>query len=118
MAKPKLKTTNKKKASAKTKTAKASAKTGKVAATKTTAKSKTKAAAKVEESPRYLVLVFCGRQYQSLITTLATDSVKEADQEAKFLVSNSVSEKGDKVDVAVFNTSFPWDDKKGWKFYS
>jgi hypothetical protein len=118
MAKPKLKTT-KKTAPAKTKTVKAPAKKSKAAAPKASAKSKTKtkAAAKVE-APRYLVLVFCGRQYQSLITTLATDSVKEAEQEAKFLVSNSVSEKGDKVDVAVFNTSYPWDDKKGWKFYS
>jgi hypothetical protein len=69
------------------------------------------------DTPRYLVLVFCGRNYQSLITTLATSDKKEAHSEATFLVNNSVSDKGDKVDVAVFNTSFPWDDKKGWKFF-
>lgn len=70
-----------------------------------------------KDTPRYLVLVFCGRNYQSLITTLATSDRKEAYSEATFLVNNSVSDKGDKVDVAVFNTAFPWDDKKGWKFF-
>jgi hypothetical protein len=116
------KTTKTKKTKAKSVTTKsvkaASPKAKRTASTakKSSKKASSKAAAQ-NETPRYLVLVFCGRNYQSLITTLATSDRKEAYSEATFLVNNSVSDKGDKVDVAVFNTAFPWDDKKGWKFF-
>jgi hypothetical protein len=112
------KTTKTKKTKAKSVTTKA-VKTARPKAKRAAApakKSASKGAAQAE-TPRYLVLVFCGRNYQSLITTLATSDRKEAYSEATFLVNNSVSDKGDKVDVAVFNTTFPWDDKKGWKFF-
>jgi hypothetical protein len=86
-----------------------------------TSKSKTKAKAKVtkptKKSTDYLVLIFCGRSYKSVITTLVTTDKKEAHAEAKWLVSRAVSEKGDKVDVAVFNSDYSWDDNKGWEFF-
>jgi predicted transcriptional regulator len=86
-----------------------------------TSKAKTKAKAKVTKSIKkpkdYLVLVFCGRSYKSVITTLVTTDKKEAHAEAKWLVSRAVSEKGDKIDVAVFNSAYSWDDKKGWEFF-
>jgi hypothetical protein len=65
----------------------------------------------------YLVLVFCGRSYSSVITTLVTTDKKEAQTEAKWLASRTVSEKGDKVDIAVFNSAYSWDDEKGWEFF-
>lgn len=84
-------------------------------------KAKTKATAKVtkptKELTDYLVLIFCGRSYQSVINTLVTTDKKEAHAEAKWLVSRKVCRKGDKVDVAVFNSDYSWDDKKGWKFF-
>ncbi len=86
-----------------------------------TSKSKTKAKAKVTKSTKkptdYLVLIFCGRSYKSVITALVTTDKKEAHAEAQWLVSRAVSEKGDKVDVAVFNSDYSWDDKKGWEFF-
>lgn len=85
------------------------------------AKTKAKAKAKVTKSTTkaadYLVLIFCGRSYKSVITTLVTTDKKEAHAEAKWLVSRAVSEKGDKIDVAVFNSAYSWDDKKGWEFF-
>ena len=84
-------------------------------------KAKTKSKAKTTKSTKkptdYLVLVFCGRSYKSVITTLVTTDKKEAQAEAKWLVSRAVSEKGDKVDVAVFNSDYSWDDNKGWEFF-
>lgn len=88
----------------------------KVAAPVSRAKSKSKA--KVTKKPSdYLVLVFCGRKYSSVITTLVTKDKKEAQTEAKWLASRTVSEKGDKVDIAVFNSAHSWDDEKGWEFF-
>lgn len=85
-------------------------------------KSKTKTKAKVTKAAKkptdYLVLIFCGRRYKSVITALVTTDKKEAHAEAKWLVSRAVSEKGDKVDVAVFNADYSWDDKHGWEFFS
>jgi len=82
---------------------------------------KTKAKAKVAKPTKkptdYLVLIFCGRSYKSVITTLVTTDKKEAHAEAKWLASRAVSEKGDTVDVAVFNSAYSWDDEKGWKFF-
>lgn len=84
-------------------------------------KAKTKAKAKATKSTKkptdYLVLVFCGRSYKSVITTLVTTDRKEAHAEAKWLISRAVSEKGDKIDVAVFNSDYSWDDNKGWEFF-
>jgi hypothetical protein len=84
-------------------------------------KAKTKAKAKVTKPSKnpadYLVMIFCGRRYKSVITTLVTTSKKEAQAEAQWLVSRSVSEKGDKIDVAVFNSAYSWDDQKGWEFF-
>lgn len=83
--------------------------------TQTKAKSKgTKASKKPDD---YLVLIFCGRRYKSVITALVTTERKEAHAEAKWLASRAVSEKGDTVDVAVFNSAYSWDDEKGWKFF-
>jgi hypothetical protein len=86
-----------------------------------TSKAKTKAKTKVTKSTAkpadYLVLIFCGRSYKSVITTLVTTDKKEAQAEAKWLVSRAVSEKGDKIDVAVFNSAYSWDDQKGWEFF-
>jgi len=83
------------------------------------AKTQTKAKSpKTTKKPAdYLVLIFCGRSYKSVITTLVTTDKKEAHAEAKWLVSRAVSEKGDKVDVAVFNSDYSWDDNKGWEFF-
>jgi hypothetical protein len=84
-------------------------------------KAKSKAKAKVTKPAKmpsdYLVLVFCGRSYSSVITTLVTTDKKEAQTEAKWLASRTVSEKGDKVDIAVFNSAYSWDDEKGWEFF-
>jgi hypothetical protein len=109
---------------------KAKAPTTKKKATKTktkrqvaapTSRAKTKAKAKVTKPTKnpadYLVMIFCGRRYKSVITTLVTTDKKEAQAEAKWLVSRSVSEKGDKIDVAVFNSAYSWDDQKGWEFF-
>jgi hypothetical protein len=86
-----------------------------------TSRTKTKGKSKVTKSSKkpedYLVLIFCGRSYKSVITTLVTTDKKEAHAEAKWLASRAVSEKGDKVDVAVFNSAYSWDDEKGWKFF-
>jgi hypothetical protein len=86
-----------------------------------TSKAKTKAKAKVMKRATkpadYLVLIFCGRSYKSVITTLVTTDKKKAHAEAKWLVSRAVSEKGDKVDVAVFNSAYSWDDQEGWEFF-
>ena len=86
-----------------------------------TSKTKTKAKIKVTKASKkpedYLVLIFCGRSYKSVITTLVTTDKKEAHAEAKWLASRAVSEKGDTVDVAVFNSAYSWDDEKGWKFF-
>jgi len=86
-----------------------------------TSKANTKAKSKVTKSSKkpedYLVLIFCGRSYKSVITTLVTTDKKEAHAEAKWLASRAVSEKGDTVDVAVFNSAYSWDDEKGWKFF-
>ena len=91
----------------------------KAAAPISKAKSKTKAkVTKPAKMPSdYLVLVFCGRSYSSVITTLVTTDKKEAQTEAKWLASRTVSEKGDKVDIAVFNSAYSWDDEKGWEFF-
>jgi hypothetical protein len=84
-------------------------------------RAKTKAKAKGPKPTKnpadYLVMIFCGRSYKSVITTLVTTDKKEAHSEAKWLVSRVVSEKGDKVDVAVFNSAYSWDDQKGWQFF-
>jgi hypothetical protein len=86
-------------------------------ASKAKTTSKAKATKSTKKSTDYLVLVFCGRSYKSVITTLVTTDKKEAHAEAKWLVSRAVSEKGDKVDVAVFNSDYSWDDNKGWEFF-
>ncbi len=54
---------------------------------------------------------------QSVITALVTTERKEAHAEAKWLASRAVSEKGDTVDVAVFNSAYSCDGEKGWKFF-
>jgi hypothetical protein len=86
-----------------------------------TSRTKTKAKAKVTKRATkpadYLVLIFCGRSYKSVITTLVTTDKKKAHAEATWLVSRAVSEKGDKVDVAVFNSAYSWDDQEGWEFF-
>jgi hypothetical protein len=96
--------------------------TKRVAASSSRTKTKAKAKAKVAKSAKkptdYLVLIFCGRSYKSVITALVTTVKKEAHAEAKWLVSRAISEKGDKVDVAVFNSDYSWDDQKGWEFFS
>ena len=85
-------------------------------------RAKTKAKAKVAKSAKkptdYLVLIFCGRRYKSVITALVTTVKKEAHAEAKWLASRAISEKGDKVDIAVFNADYSWDDQQGWEFFS
>lgn len=87
------------------------------AASTSKAKTKAKATKSTAKPADYLVLIFCGRSYKSVITTLVTTDKKEAHAEAKWLVSRAVSEKGDKIDVAVFNSAYSWDDKKGWEFF-
>ena len=89
-----------------------------VAAPSSRVKTKNKVAKAAKKPTDYLVLIFCGRRYKSVITALVTTVKKEAHAEAKWLVSRAISEKGDKVDVAVFNADYSWDDKKGWEFFS
>jgi hypothetical protein len=82
------------------------------------AKGKGKVAKSSKKPADYLVMVFCGRKYSSVITTLVTTDKKEAYAEAQWLASRAVSEKGDRVDIAVFKSDCSWDDEKGWKFFS
>ena len=92
--------------------------TKRVAASSSRTKTKAKVAKSAKKPTDYLVLIFCGRSYKSVITALVTTVKKEAHAEAKWLVSRAISEKGDKVDVAVFNADYSWDDQKGWEFFS
>jgi hypothetical protein len=92
--------------------------TQRVAAPSSRAKTKAKVAKAAKKPTDYLVLIFCGRRYKSVITALVTTVKKEAHAEAKWLVSRAISEKGDKVDVAVFNADYSWDDQQGWEFFS
>lgn len=87
-------------------------------AAKTKAKTKGKLAKSAKKPTDYLVLIFCGRRYKSVITALVTTDKKEAHKEAKWLASRAISEKGDKVDIAVFNADYSWDDQQGWEFFS
>jgi len=108
MKKVKAPVSKKKTATQKRKVATASAKT----------KAKAKSARSTKQPTDYLVLIFCGRNYNSVITALVTTVKKEAQAEAKWLASRVISEKGDKVDIAVFNADYSWDDERGWEFFS
>ena len=90
----------------------------KVAAAPARTKTKAKTARSTTKPTDYLVLIFCGRSYKSVITALVTTVKKEAQAEAKWLASRVTSEKGDKVDIAVFNADYSWDDEQGWEFFS